>query len=408
MALPALVVSIDGFAHSMIAKHKARMPVLQKLAAGGYGNRLLSTFPSMTWAAHATMVTGLRPGEHGVLANRWLDAKTGKPVEAWEVPTPIRARTIWQAAAEAKLQVAAIQWPNTSGEAQITWNVPEVYGSAFERDLSPSARRELAATGLRPEDLKTFADEEAFLLDNQSRDLAIRLWHGQGPDLMLLHFLAVDTIAHRYGPDHPAVAIAAEYVDRMLGEVLAAAQASARGKGLDVIVLSDHGMLPIDTWIKTTELTGGASGLGAAGAKLKAVQNGHCAFLYGLAPEQVPNFAGWATARVAGVERVLGPGDLNSLGFPTPTRDRENRMPVAIVLARPNAVFVSPFTKTLPKGGHGYLPSAPELVGILVRNGPSFGAPLLGGKDVEMTAVVGQIAHALGLTSFVPKALPRK
>ncbi len=407
-ALPVLVVSIDGLAYDLMIKHRARMPVLQRLAVGGQVNKLQSTFPTMTWAAHATMVTGLRPGEHGVVGNRWLDTSTGKPIEAWEVPTPIRARTIWQAAAEAKLKVAAIQWPNTSGERQITWNIPELYGSAFEHDISPPARQELAAIGYRPEDLKTFADEEAFLLDNQSRDIAIRLWQSQSPDLMLLHFLALDTVAHKYGPDHPAVAIAAEYDDRMLGEVVATAQAAARGKSLDIIVVSDHGFLPIDTWIKTSDLMSAAPLPSAAKVKLRALHNGHCAYLYGLSPEDVSAYSVWVTRKLPAVERVIGPREYRSFGLPEPIRDPDGRVPSAIVLARPNALFVSPFSKTQSKGGHGYLPSAPGLAAILVRNGPSFRAALPGAKDPEMTAVVGQIAQALGLGPFVPKALPGK
>lgn len=404
-AAPLLVVSIDGLAFRFVDAHKARMPVLQKLISGGHINKLISTFPSMTWAAHATMSTGLRPGEHGVVGNRWLDAKTGKPIEAWEVSNSIQARTIWAAAADAKLKVAAIQWPNTTGESKITWNVPEVYGKAYDKDVSAAAKQELVAVGYKTEDLKTFADEEAFLMDNQSRDLAIRLWQAQSPDLMLLHFLAVDTVAHKYGPDHPAVAIAAEYVDRMLGEVIVAAQKSTNGKALDVMIVSDHGFLPVANWIKTNALADPAPVSAASKGKLKVLHNGHCAFVYGLAPQDLAPYAAWASKKVRGVESVVEQRNFKSYGFPMPTASAENRVPDLIVVARPDTLFVSPFSKTQSKGGHGYLPTAPELAAVLVRNGPSFKAALPGAATPDMTAVAPLMAQALGLAGFKPKAL---
>ena len=402
-AAPVLVVSIDGLAHRFVEAHKARMPVLQKLISSGYFNKLTSTFPTMTWAAHATMVTGLRPGEHGVVGNRWLDGATGKAVEAWEVQAPIQARTVWNAAADAKLKVAAIQWPNTSGEKSILWNVPEVYGRAYEADISPEARKELAAVGYKAEDLKTFADEEAFLMDNQSRDLAMRLWSSQDVDLMLLHFLAVDTVAHRYGPDHPAVAVAAEYVDRMLGEVLIAAQKSAKDKQLNVIVVSDHGFLPIKNWLKTSLLVEAAPVSPASKNKLKVLANGHSAFVYGLAKQDAIPYTSWVSTKLNGFDQIIEPRDYSKHGFPQPTGGQNNRVPDLIVLAKPDTIFINPASKTQSKGGHGYLPTVPELAAVLVRQGPAFKTALPAAINPDMTMVAQQIGLALGV-AFVPKA----
>lgn len=403
LAAPTLVVSIDGLAHRFVDAHRGRMPVLQKLIAGGYFNKLISTFPSMTWAAHATMVTGLRPGEHGVVGNRWLDQATGKGLEAWEVPMPIQARTIWAAAADAKLKVAAIQWPNTSGERRITWNIPEVYGKAYDSDISGPARQELAAIGYKAEDLKTFADEEAFLMDNQSRDLAVRLWGAQDVDLMLLHFLAVDTVAHKYGPEHPAVGIAAEYVDRMLGDVLTAAQRSAKGKQLNVIVVSDHGFLAIHNWIKTNALVDGAPVSAASKGRLRVLHNGHCAYVYGLAPSDRATYAAWAAKKVKGVDQIIEPRNYASYGFAQPSPSPTSRVPDLMVISRPDTLFVSPLSRSQSKGGHGYLPTVPELAAVLVRHGPAFKTALPAAVNPDMTLVAQQIGLALGI-GFVPRA----
>ena len=66
-----IVVCIDGFAAYLLNDPKAPVPTLRKLAREGAvaaGGMKVSN-PSVTWPNHTSLVTGVRPEKHGVLAN---------------------------------------------------------------------------------------------------------------------------------------------------------------------------------------------------------------------------------------------------------------------------------------------------------------------------------------------------
>src|SRR3989338_9486696 len=73
-----IVISIDGLAGFYWDDPAARMPTLRGLAArGALARSVESVFPSTTWPSHATIVTGVRPHRHGVVANSILNRETG-------------------------------------------------------------------------------------------------------------------------------------------------------------------------------------------------------------------------------------------------------------------------------------------------------------------------------------------
>src|SRR6478609_6963988 len=66
-----VVVCIDGFAAYLLDDPKAPVPTLRRLAKEGAvaaGGMKVSN-PSITWPNHTTLVSGVRPEKHGVLAN---------------------------------------------------------------------------------------------------------------------------------------------------------------------------------------------------------------------------------------------------------------------------------------------------------------------------------------------------
>jgi len=66
-----VIVCIDGFAGYLLDDPKAPVPTLRRLAREGAvadGGMRVSN-PSVTWPNHTTLITGVRPEKHGVLAN---------------------------------------------------------------------------------------------------------------------------------------------------------------------------------------------------------------------------------------------------------------------------------------------------------------------------------------------------
>src|SRR4029077_8117194 len=85
-----------------------------------------SVFPSVTYPAHTSIVTGVDPGTHGIVTNTAWDPED-RNQEGWRwYAEDIQARTLWDAAREAGLETAIVNWPVTVG-ARASWLVPEYW-----------------------------------------------------------------------------------------------------------------------------------------------------------------------------------------------------------------------------------------------------------------------------------------
>ena len=92
-----IVISIDGFASFYWRDPAVRAPVLRRPAERGVlAAGMECVFPSTTWPTHVSLVTGVSPRAHGVVANHILNRETLQPEDLTgdPIPTaPLRAQT---------------------------------------------------------------------------------------------------------------------------------------------------------------------------------------------------------------------------------------------------------------------------------------------------------------------------
>ena len=67
-----ILISIDGFRTDYL--NRGITPNLSALAARGASAPMKPSFPTKTFPNHWTLVTGLVPDNHGIIANRMEDA----------------------------------------------------------------------------------------------------------------------------------------------------------------------------------------------------------------------------------------------------------------------------------------------------------------------------------------------
>lgn len=67
-----VLISIDAFRADYL--DRGVTPALSALAAGGARAAMRPSFPSKTFPNHYTLVTGLRPDQHGIVTNNMWDA----------------------------------------------------------------------------------------------------------------------------------------------------------------------------------------------------------------------------------------------------------------------------------------------------------------------------------------------
>lgn len=217
-----ILVSFDGWRADYHTR--ASLPNLERLMARGVrAEALIPSFPSKTFPNHYTLVTGLYPGHHGIVANSIWDAATGRLftlANRQEVQDPMwwGGEPIWITAMRAGQRAAPMFWPGS--EAPIAGSHP-TYWKPYDETIPGSAR---------------VAQVLAWL------DLPAE----QRPTFLALYFEDTDDAGHA-GPELPALADALGRSDAWIGELMAGLAARRLTDRVNVVIVSDHGMASTST-----------------------------------------------------------------------------------------------------------------------------------------------------------------
>ncbi|MEH3158066.1 MAG: ectonucleotide pyrophosphatase/phosphodiesterase [Sphingomonas taxi] len=363
-----ILVSIDGFRPDYL--DRGVTPNLNALAAGGVSASMRPSFPSKTFPNHWTLVTGLVPDHHGIVANTMQDA--ARPGETFTMATddPFwwnTAEPVWVTAEKAGIRTATMFWPG----ANVAWG-----GIHKDGDKAITG-------GARPEDWQQFNQA---VTGGQRVDAVIdwlRRPATTRPRFVTLYFDTVDSAGHDVGPDAPETTAAVAAVDTQIGR-LVAGLATLR-QPANLVIVADHGMAATSTdrVIALDRV--------AAPADYRIVETGPYASL----------------AAVPGHERALEAALLRHHDHMTcwrkaeiPARFRYGtnpRIPPYLCLAE-TGWEVKPTAPTKPRraGNHGFDNAAPEMAALFVANGPAFAA----GRRLppfDNTAVAPLLRDLIGL-----------
>ena len=216
-----ILVSLDGFRYDYAKKYHANH--LLALAARGASapDGMLPAYPSITFPNHYSIVTGLYPGHHGIVANSFYDPAR-KEVYSYHDAKSVADGTwyggtpLWVLAGQQGMRSASFFW--VGSEAEIQGLRPSYY-LKFDGSFPNSKRVEqvLAWLHLPPE---------------------------QRPHFITLYFSDTDSAGHQYGPDSPQVASAVHELDSEIGKLVAGIEDTKLP--VDLIVLADHGMAKVE------------------------------------------------------------------------------------------------------------------------------------------------------------------
>ena len=318
MAPTLVLISIDGLASFYWTDPLARIPVLRGLAERGAAAAGMSTvFVSTTWPCHVSIVTGVGPRTHGVVSNHIFNRATlasedftGDPL--YDAADLIRAPTFYDRAHAAGMKTAAIDWPATRHARSLDFNLPMFKNQKiFEAHTDAHVWKELAALGYPVERQGEWAElPKRFLKDAMVADLAIDVLKRRAPDVLLLHFLCADSHQHLYGPRSPEAYWAIAYIDGLVGRVLASLGADGLERA-SVVVLSDHGFLPVSRDIRPNVRLRRRGLLsvdadGALAGEVRFVTNGGSGWIYATGSGDRARLARDLKAELASLEGVAG------------------------------------------------------------------------------------------------------
>ncbi|HZB39298.1 MAG TPA: nucleotide pyrophosphatase/phosphodiesterase family protein [Beijerinckiaceae bacterium] len=227
-------------------------PNLARLAAAG-GMRPLDTIaPAVTCSVQATFMTGLAPREHGIVGNGWLFRDL---MEIWfwrQSNQLVGGEKIWEAgkARDPSFTCANLfWWYNMAASFEIGATPRPIY-KADGRKLpdcytKPASLRDELSAKLGPFPLFQFWGPGTTIASTRwIAEAAKHVIAAHRPTLTLVYLPHLDYDLQRHGPDerHPAVAQSLHDLDAVAGDLVGAA---AR-QGLNVVVLSEYGITPVD------------------------------------------------------------------------------------------------------------------------------------------------------------------
>ena len=257
---PLLVmISVDGMRPDYITEadaHGAKVPNLRRfLKEGTYAEGVVGVLPTVTYPSHTTLVTGVWPAKHGILANTTFDPLQQNQGGWYWYTEDIRVPTLWDVAAAAGRTTASIQWPVTVG-AHITWNIPEFWRASTPDD--GKLLRAVSTRGLLEEaqaelgEYRGGIDTSAAGDENRGRYTEWIL-EKKHPALLTLHLSSLDHIEHETGPFSPDSIAVLEVIDATIGKIRATAERLAPGRTY-IAIVSDHGFVRTDAQLNLLPL----------------------------------------------------------------------------------------------------------------------------------------------------------
>lgn len=421
-----VVVCIDGFAAYLLDDPRAPVPTLRKLAKEGCvaeGGMMVAN-PSVTWPNHTTLITGVRPEKHGVLANGVL-VRGAIDVPVFVDPRRdardlVHAPTVVEAAHAAGLRTAEVNWPCTRGAKAFDDSFPDV-PDAVEH-MTPRLRTELIEQGLLTDATqKSFSANSVVGRDLIWTEAACHLIRTRKPNLLLVHLLNNDSTHHLLGPKSAAGYTANAYADTCLAKILAALDDAGIRSQTSVFVVADHGFATTPTAICPNVLLRQEKLLTAPAGKIQdarvhVIAEGGIGLVYCTNPGEAAADAERVKKLFEGKEgvaEVLLPGQFAEYGLPLPREYRS--APDAVLVAKDGYAvsstavgdeFVVPNTVARTSlGSHGFLSTYPKMNALCVLSGRDIphGKKLAG---VQNIAIAPTIAHLLGLKSFAADGKP--
>lgn len=250
-----IVISFDAVSEEDL-EFLSKQPNFSKLIKNGaLIKNVESVYPSLTYPAHATIVTGKYPKNHGVINNTVLDFKNDNPDWYW-YRKYIKGDTIFDLAEKSGMKTCSILWPVTA-RSKITYNMPEIFCTKrYDNQILKSA---LAGSKIYQVNMnKRFGylrqgmDEP--YLDNFATEVAKKTIRELKPNLILLHLIDSDSQKHKYGIENKEVIESLKRHDERLGEIIESLKLAGIYEDSTIIALGDHSQINVNNVIKLNSI----------------------------------------------------------------------------------------------------------------------------------------------------------
>jgi predicted AlkP superfamily pyrophosphatase or phosphodiesterase len=342
---PLVVINVVGLTLDQLGRNT---PCISSVAARGFARSMTDVFPAVTCTAQSSMLTGLPPRDHGIVANGWYFRDLSEVLFWRQSNRLVQGERVYDAARarDPGYTVAKLFWWYNM-YAAVDW-------SMTPRPSYPADGRKLFDSYSHPPDLKDALQSELGIFplmrfwgpgadivsSRWIADASVRLIERHRPSLTLVYLPHLDYNLQRLGPNDPRIAEDVRLVDAEAGKVIAAADRI----GAETVIVSEYGITGVNKpvhinrvlrdagWLVTRREITGWETLDPGASLAFAVADHQAAHVYVRRPEDVAAVAE-LLRKTDGIERVLDRSEQPSLGI-----DHE-RSGELVAVAAPGAWF---------------------------------------------------------------------
>lgn len=370
-----ILISFDGFRHDYVEKFDAQN-FKEFIKDGAAAKHMYPSFPSKTFPNHYSLVTGLYPGNHGLVDNSFYDREMDLEYrisnrEMVENPDFYGGLPLWQLAQQNGMKSASYFW--VGSEAPVAGSFPDYY-HIYDGKISNETRIEGVIDWLE-------------------------LPEAERPHFISLYFSLVDSQGHATGPDAKETGESVQETDRLLGLLMK--QLETVDLPVNVIVTSDHGMNAVPETDETLLTVEGLL-MNTDKKKFKFVNNGAHAHLYVHESEDIQQI----------YETLNRKDDRYSVykkeDLPAKWHFNNDRVGDILITVKSGHYLTNAFRKRqmiqrgATQGQHGFDPyTTPDMGAIFYAKGPNI-KPGSRIDSLENVDVYPFVAHILGITKLPP------
>ena len=211
---------------------------------------MIPPLPAVTCTVQSSMLTGLDPGDHGIVANGWFDRERGE-VAFWKQSNRlVSGEKVWE--------TARFRHPSITTCNMFWWY--NMYSTAeyavTPRPIYKADGRKIPDIYAKPNDLRGILQEElgrfplfhfwgpatSIKSSQWIADASILVHQRHYPTLTLIYLPHLDYALQRLGPDHPEIPHHVTQIDAIVGQLINYFDA----EGARIILLSEYGIEAVD------------------------------------------------------------------------------------------------------------------------------------------------------------------
>lgn len=237
------VLNVVGLIEDYLGVHT---PNISKYLSSHSRSTLEPPFPAVTSTVQSTILTGLEPCEHGVVANGWHERSTHE-THFWRQSNDlVQAEKVWDTLKKIDSTATVANlfwWFNMYSTVDIAVTPRPIYCANGRKipDIwtTPTSLRDSLQDKLGRFPMFHFWGPAANIKSSQwIAKAAIEIESSLEPTLSLVYLPHLDYPLQRVGPNHDSIPSELQAIDRVVGELIDFYQS----KGVGVCILSEYGI----------------------------------------------------------------------------------------------------------------------------------------------------------------------